>query len=106
MNRTDAKKIAETISNQELFDMFEKAKVNVKDWTKKSNVNKGLTKGTSWNILGKDFNINFDYHILAKINMIREFGEYLPDNMKPVKKKPINTTLYHQEPIFFNKNRQ
>jgi hypothetical protein len=101
MNRADAKRIAETITNEELSDMFKNAKENITDWTKVSNVNKGMSKGTAWNILCSDFNVETKYHILAKINMIREFGEYLPYHLKPVKKvKHVITNVVHQEPKF------
>lgn len=100
MNRKDSRKIAETITNEQLKEMFNKAKDNITDWEKVSLVNKGMTKGVAWNILAKNFDINYDYHILAKTNMIREFGEYLPDILKikkVVKPKIIPT---HQNPIF------
>lgn len=101
MNRPDARKIAETITNEQLLEMFNAAKANIKDWTKVSNVNKGLTKGTSWNILAKDFDVNKTYHILAKTNMVREFGEFLPNNLKPSKKSKRNPIPpIHQEPQF------
>ncbi len=101
MNRTDAKKIAETITNEELSDMFTNAKANISDWTKVSNVNKGLSKGVAWNILASDFDIEKKYHNMAKVNMVREFGEYLPEHLKPVKKtKPSLINVVHQEPKF------
>ena len=86
MNRTDARKIAETITNEQLKQIFEAAKTQIIDWTKVSNVNKGLTKGAAWNILAKNFDLNSAHHILAKTNMIREFGEFLPSELKPQKK--------------------
>lgn len=102
MNRRDSREIAETITNQQLKQMFEKAKHEIKDWTKVSTINKGMTKGAAWNVLAKDFDENYNYHIMAKINMIREFGEFLPDELKPhveKHKEPI-TEPYHQDPIF------
>jgi len=101
MNRTDAKKIALIITNEKIQDMFNKAKLNIKDWTKVSCVNKGMTKGVSWNILAKDFDVTMSHHILAKTNMVREFGEFLSDELKPEKKKKNNNTKpVHQEPRF------
>lgn len=73
MNRTDSKKIAEKITNEQLLEMFNVAKTMIRDWTRISNVNKGMTKGVSWNILAKDFDVNATYHILAKTNQIMEF---------------------------------
>lgn len=102
MNRTDAKKIAQTITNEQLLEMFNNAKLGIKDWTKVSSVNKGITKGTAWNILAKDFDVNKKHHILGKINMIREFGEFLPEELKPEKKtRKKYTDLIHQEPILY-----
>lgn len=100
MNRRQARKIAETITNIQLEEMLNSARLGIKDWTKVSNVNKGMTKGTSWNILGKDFRIKDKYHILAKTNMVWEFGDFLPPNMLEPKKEKIRTgpLPVHQEP--------
>ena len=101
MNRKDAKDIANKITNIELQSMFDIAKESITDWTKVSIVNKGMTKGTAWNILAKDFDIDHNYHILAKINMVREFGEFLPNDLKPNKKnKRILPNPIHQDPKF------
>ena len=100
MNRTDARKIAEIITNKQLKNMLDAAKFSIKDWTKVSIVNKGLTKGSSWNVLGRDFDITHNYHILGKINMIREFGEFLPDELKIKKSKKVYPPPVHQDPIF------
>lgn len=101
MNRTDSKKIAEVITNEQLQEMFNNAQVKIKDWTKVSNVNKGMTKGSTWNILAKNFDVNAKHHIMAKVNMIREFGEFLPENLKPVKKNKVNNSIpFHQDPEF------
>lgn len=101
MNRSDSKKIAYSITNEQIAQMFNNAKNNIKDWTKVSNCNKGMTKGTSWNILAKDFDINKNYHILAKINFVREFGDFLPDELKIKKNKNKNSCdIIHQEPKF------
>lgn len=101
MNRSEAKKIAENIKNDQLEEMLNNAKVGIKDWTKVSTVNKGMTKGSAWNILGKNFNVNSNHHILAKINMVREFGDFLPENLKPLKKNKVNNYKpFHQDPEF------
>jgi len=101
MNKSDARKIAEIITNEQLQQMFETAKTKIVDWTKVSNVNKGMTKGTSWNILAKNFDVKATHHILAKTNMIREFGEFLPEELKPKKKiKNHHSNPIHQNPEF------
>lgn len=102
MNRKDAKEIAKKITNDELAEMFENAKNSIKDWTKVSKVNKSFTKGAAWNLLAKDFDPKKEYHNIAKVNMIREFGDYLPQKLKPTgkKKKSPQDPPIHQEPIF------
>lgn len=100
MNRYVARKIAEKISNQELQEMFDLAKANITDWTKVSNINKGLTKGSAWNILAGAFKESDNNSILAKTNMIREFGEFLPEQIKPKKKVKPTIIPQHQEPKF------
>jgi hypothetical protein len=102
MSRKDAKEVAEIISNQQLKQMFENAKFEITDWKKVSIVNKGMTKGTAWNVLAKDFDENFNYHIMAKVNMVREFGEFLPEDLKPLKETRESKidNPYHQDPIF------
>ncbi len=101
MNRATARRIAETITNQQIQQMFETAKAQISDWTKVSTVNKGMTKGVAWNILASKFDVDAWHHILAKTNMVWEFGEYLPDDLKPLKqsRKPVNAPV-HQEPKF------
>lgn len=101
MNKPDAKKIAQKITNEQLQEMLNNAKISIKDWTKVSNCNKGMTKGSAWNILAKNFDVNVNHHILAKINMIREFGEFLPEDLKPEKKtRKKYDNLIHQDPQF------
>lgn len=101
MNKNDDRKIAESITNEQLQQMFETAKIKIKNWRKISNVNKRMTKGAIWNILAKDFYVNYNYDIIIKTNMILEFGEFLPNQLKPQKKsKQQNNTPFHQEPQF------
>ena len=101
MNRKQAKEIAEKITNGQLHQMFISARNGIKNWEKVSRVNKGMTKGVAWNILAKDFDITKDYHILAKINMVREFGEFLNEEFKPIPRaKAISIKPIHQQPQF------
>lgn len=90
MNKKDSKLIAETITNEELAEMFVQAKLKITDWTTTSLVNKCMSKGVSWSILAKVFDQSHQYHILGKTNMVREFGEFLPENLKPKKKQKNN----------------
>tara|TARA_B100000809_G_C15103966_1_gene518005 strand:+ start:820 stop:1128 length:309 start_codon:yes stop_codon:yes gene_type:complete len=102
MNRAHAKIIAETITYEQLVAMFDSAKVNVKDWKAVSAVNKGMTKGFSWNILKKGLTPNIMTQKLAIKNMIWEFGDHLPENLKikNVCKKQGQLDVVHQDPVF------
>jgi hypothetical protein len=100
MNRRDARLIASTITNKQLKDMFSLASLGVEDWNKRSRVNKSMSIGTAWNILAKGFDVNHKYHVLAKKNMIWEFGDFLPDELKIKKVKKKLPKIQHQEPIF------
>lgn len=101
MNKKDAKYIAEKVSNYQLFEMLEKAKIGITDWTVRSSVNKGMTKGLAWNILAYDFDINKQYSNIVKVNMIWEFGDFIAPELKPFKtKKEELREPTHQEPKF------
>lgn len=103
MNKTDAKRIAETITNDQLAAMFERAKVGITDWEKVSAVNPAMTKGTSWNILSAALKSGGGARVrqLAATNMIWEFGDFLDESLKPAKKKRQPAAApYHQSPNF------
>lgn len=97
MNRNEARKIAEKVSPSDLKQMFINAQKGIKDWMKVSTVNKGLTKGTAFNILSKG-EIDEKTHIIAKQNMVREFGEWLPGYEKIKKERKSQPKPTHQEP--------
>jgi hypothetical protein len=102
MNRNDARTLADIVTNEQLKQMFDNAKGGIKDWTKVSSCNIGFTKGVAWNILAKDFDVNCKYHIISKTNMIREFGEFLPSELKQKvtrQKKSFGKPVHH-DPIF------
>lgn len=107
MNRQKAKEIAETVSNQDLRQMFLNARTNIKDWDALSIVNKGLSKGIAFNILSVGFDaLHFDpnatHGVLAKRNMVREFGEYLPEYKKESKQPKPSVQHSKQDPKIFN----
>lgn len=103
MTRHEVMNLADKITNEQLLQMFKSAKDNIKNWTEPSKVNRGLTKGAAWNVLAKDFDVNKDCILIIKYNMIREFGKYLPDELKPTKKnRTIQGNPSHQEPNFDN----
>ncbi|MBL4765074.1 MAG: hypothetical protein JKX67_07330 [Colwellia sp.] len=102
MNKTNARKIAETINFSELSVMFASAKANITDWTQISAVNNSMSKGTAWNILYKGLKPEIMLQPCALKNMIWEFGDHLPEHLKikiQVKTK-VSTAITHQEPIF------
>jgi len=101
MKKSDAKQIAETITNEQILEMFNKAKVGIKDWTQTSACNKSVSKGVAWNVLASNFDVKYQYSDLAKTNMVHEFGDFLQDNLKPksaVMRDP--PSVYHQDPVF------
>ncbi len=100
MNKNDARQIANTITNKQLADMFLRAKNEITDWKERSSANKSLTKGVAWNCLAKDFDINYKYHVLGKKNMVWEFGDFLPDDLKIKHVKRKLPEPIHQEPVF------
>jgi hypothetical protein len=105
MNKADAKRIAETITREQLAAMFDKAKASITDWKKPSPVNPAISLGAAWNIyypcLVKSMGpIKLR---LVRANMIWVFGDYLPDELKPPKKdqrKSAAINVFHEEPIF------
>jgi hypothetical protein len=103
MNKADAKRIAETITPDQVASMLERAKAGITDWEKVSAVNPGITKGTAWNIFSKAFTATGGGRVrqLAVTNMIWEFGDFLDDSLKPAKKKrQPSPAPYHQQPEF------
>ena len=78
INKSKARCLAHNIFNSELLFMLDQAQTYIVDWQQKSIVNPGCTKGVAWNILAADFELNEHYHYQAKVNMLREFGYWLP----------------------------
>lgn len=102
MNRADAKKIAETITRDQLGSMLERAKHGVENWKAMSSVNPHLTKGASWNILSPAFERGGRLSKPAITNMIHEFGDFLPEALKPKRLTAGNPAIdpWHEEPNF------
>jgi hypothetical protein len=105
MNKRDAKRIAETVTHAQLLEMFERAKWSIKDWKEPSKANPGITLGAAWNMYYPAIMKNLpSVHLrMAKTNMIWVFGDYLPAELKPVKKDQCKSpaiSVFHQEPIF------
>lgn len=94
-------KLSESISNKDLMQMLGKAQRTIKDWSVPSRSNKGLSRGTNWNLFCKHFTINSSISAIIKYRMLEEFGEFLPDHLVPIKAKTQPTKRpTHQEPVF------
>jgi hypothetical protein len=78
MNKREAQKIAQTVTNEQLQQMLNKAKEKITDWAKPSVVNESLTKNDVYHIFADGFDVKKNYITIYKTNMIREFSEYLP----------------------------
>ena len=105
MNRNLAKKLAAVVTTKDLYEMLNRARLSLTedDWKKTSILNKSMSKGTTWNILTKNFNLNKRYDTIIKFNLIREFGEFLSAELKDKfkkKSKPLLLTVHHQDPTF------
>lgn len=100
MDKSHAKYLSEQLDNYQLQQMIDKARENIKDWTTASKINKGISKGVAWNVLAKDFDINRKLHNIVKYNLIREYGEFLPEGFQQKKKPKTKTKPFHQNPIF------
>jgi hypothetical protein len=107
MKRSYAKKLAETVTNEELRKMFYNAQRSITqwgNWEKVSKVNKSISTATAFNILsyGVDSEDFLDQKIspIAKFNMIREFGEYLPNYQPEQTRTKPNIKITHHEPKF------
>ncbi len=103
MNKRDAGKIAETITLDQLRTMFNNAKDNITDWQVVSSVNKNMTKGAAWNILTLPVDVTPErVSKLAMRNMVWEFGDFLPEDVKIKRKskKKQKSVPYHEDPIF------
>ncbi len=103
MTRSEAKKLAETVTVNDLKYMFVTAYGRVKNWEAPSRGNKGLSVGTVFNLFTKG-GISEDTHKLAKINMIREFGEYLPNYEKKKRLVLPTPNVYHQKPSLLDES--
>lgn len=101
MNKPQAKRIAETITRDQLALMFERAKTGVQDWRQTSAVNKAMSKGAAWNILYPCFVSGRKISQPAMTNMVWEFGDFLSADLKPAKKaKALPPSVHHESPVF------
>lgn len=71
MNKKYATDLSHVITNKQIFDILEKAKLNIKDWSRPSKANKGISRGVIWNMFCKYFDINNHYHYIVKYRIIQ-----------------------------------
>ena len=100
MNKKEAKELTEKITNAQISDMLNKAKAGIKDWTKPCKANKTLSRGVHWNTFAKVFDSKNENNAMLKYRLIQEYGEFLPKELQPIKKKKIEVKTFHQDPIF------
>lgn len=102
MNRADARKIADTVTREQLAVMLDRAKTGVSDWAAVSSVNRHFTKGKSWNIFYPVFMSGRHLVKPAITNMVHEFGDFLDDDIKPEKvcRQLPDIVPVHEEPVF------
>lgn len=103
MTRSQAKELAFTVTPEQIKAMLLNAQNSIKDWTKASSLNKGLSLGKSFNIFS-NIEFNDKTHWLIKRNALVTFGDYLPGYVKPVKEKRV-INVYHEEPNFLKNER-
>ena len=59
------------------------------------------SRGIHWNIFCKDFDVTVKISHMVKYRMIQEYGEFLPLEYQPPKKKvKLLNAPAHQEPNF------
>ena len=100
MTKTEAKKLANDVTLENIVKMFVTARTEIKDWTIPSKLNKGMSKGACFNILVQCLHVD-SYHI--NVNQLFEFGDYYPDYDKTINKKQKITNFMHQEPFDLDK---
>lgn len=103
MTRSQAKELAPTVTAEQIKAMLLNAQNGIKDWTKASPLNKGLSLGKAFNIFAA-IEFTDKTHWIVKRNALATFGDYLPGYVKPVKEKRV-INVYHEEPNFI-KNEQ
>jgi len=96
MKKSEAKKLAKTVKAEDLKQMFVNARKGVTKWDEPSRLNKGLSRGTAFNVLVKCVHTKSEIGIT---NMLVEFGDWLPGYTPQVKQERKRTNPVHQDPI-------
>ena len=92
--------LSQTISNDDLLEMLNNAKVGVKDWTVASKANKSFSRGANWNLFAAKFDVNKKYSHIFKWRLVQEFEEFLPVRLQRKKVTKEKIKVNHAEPDF------
>jgi len=95
----DSKKLAETLPHDAFTRMLENVKNNISFWENPSRDDKGISRGIVWNLCAKNYDSESSFYV--KFQLLREFGEYLPEEYQPkIRGRKHNYNPIHQKPIF------
>jgi hypothetical protein len=101
MSNKYARELSERITNEQIFTMLKRAILNVEDWAAPSKSNKGISRGSHWNIFCQNFDVEKKINPMVKYRMLQEYSEFLPLELKQQKKESIVLNPpSHQEPNF------
>lgn len=100
MRKTKARELAKTVSLDSLKTMLIEARKNFTAWSSPSSVNIGFSKGYSFNLFVKVMQeADESLNVIAKTNMIREFGTFLPGYEPDKIEKCRRVEAVHTDPI-------
>lgn len=97
LKRSEARAIEETLTDEQMKTMLERAKQFIVDWGVSSRVNPSLSRGFIWNLLvPRAFEKNVK---IIRHGLLLEFGDFLPQELWPVRRTRSKAVLKtHQEP--------
>jgi len=96
MNRTEATRLAEIATREQINKMLTTARAEIENWQAPSHLNKSMSRGAMFNIfLECDLEKRTTCARLSRINMLREFGEYFPNYQQPARIKRPDVAPFH-----------
>lgn len=105
MNRQEAKRLAETLTAEQVEETLLAAQHGIKDWKAPTTLNQGLSYGYAYNLYSKiDFS-KLGTGRIVQYNFLVIFGDFLPGYQKPFKAVTAGDRyVHHEEPNFKNTN--
>jgi hypothetical protein len=100
MNRDFAYKVSLSSDNDDIKEMLIRARAGIKDWTERSRLNPGLSRGAVFNIFAS-CSFAKPWVTLSKTNAIFEFGDYHPKFKHILTKANYSSPPRHEEPMEF-----